>query len=154
MSGRRGRPIQNGANFGVIDWPGAPDPWQARAVEILTARDAADLFEPHFADAAGERLVTAFLRTDGRLLALDALDEDEGAVTLPMRAIIGRALALDAAALVIAHNHPSGDSTPSAEDVLLTRRFATVCDALGIALHDHLIFAGGTCESFRRLGLL
>ena len=34
--------------------------WQARGVEILTARDAADLFEPHFADAAGERLATAF----------------------------------------------------------------------------------------------
>lgn len=129
-------------------------PWQARRVEILTARDAADLFEPHFADAVAERLVTAFLAADGRLLALETLDEDEGAVTLPMRAIVARALALDAAALVIAHNHPSGDSTPSAEDVRLTRRFAMVCEALGIVLHDHLIFAGGMCESFRRLGLI
>jgi DNA repair protein RadC len=129
-------------------------PWQARGVEILTARDAADLFEPHFADAAGERLVTAFLAADGCLLALDARDEDEAAVTLPMRAIVARALALDATGLVIAHNHPSGDPSPSAEDVRLTRRFAMVCDALGIVLHDHLIFAGGKCESFRRLGLL
>lgn len=123
-------------------------------MEILTARDAADLFEPHFADAAGERLVTAFLAADGRLLALDTLDEGEGAVTLPMRALVARVLALDASGLVIAHNHPSGDSTPSAEDIRHTRRFATVCDTLGIVLHDHLIFAGGKCESFRRLGLL
>lgn len=121
---------------------------------ILTARDAAELFEPHFADAVGERLVVAFLAADGRLLALDSLDEDEGTVTLPMRALVARALALDATGLVIAHNHPSGDPTPSAEDVRLTRRFATACDALGIALHDHLIFAGGRCESFRHLGLL
>lgn len=123
-------------------------------MEILTARDAADLFEPHFADAVGERLATAFLAADGRLLALDALDEGESAVILPMRALVARALALDATGLVIAHNHPSGDSTPSAEDIRLTRRFAMVCDALGIVLHDHLIFAGGTCEGFRRLGLL
>ncbi len=121
---------------------------------ILTARDAADLFEPHFADAAGERLVTAYLAADGRLLALDSLDEEGSAVTLPMRALVARALALDAAGLVIAHNHPSGDPSPSAEDVKLTRRFAMACDALGLALHDHLIFAGGQCESFRRLGLL
>ena len=52
-------------------------------------------------------------RRDGRLLALDSLDEDEAAVRLPMRALVARALALDAAALVIAHNHPSGD--PNAE---------------------------------------
>ena len=123
-------------------------------MEILTARDAADLFEPHFADSAGERLIIAFLAADGRLLALDSLEEDGDAVTLPMRALIARALALDAAGLVIAHNHPSGDPAPSAEDVRLTRRFATVCDALGIMLHDHLIFAGGRCGSFRQLGLL
>lgn len=123
-------------------------------MEILTARDAADLFEPQFADAAGERLVAAFLAADGRLLALDSLDEDTGAVTLPMRALVARALTLDATALVIAHNHPSGDPAPSTEDVRLTRRFAMVCDALGLILHDHLIFAGGRCESFRNLGLL
>jgi DNA repair protein RadC len=123
-------------------------------VEILTARDAADLIEPHFADAPGERLVAAFLAADGRLLALDSLDEEGRTVTLPMRALVARALALDAAGLVIAHNHPSGDPSPSAEDVRLTRRFATVCDALGLVLHDHLIFAAGRCESFRERGLI
>ena len=123
-------------------------------MDILTARDAADLFETHFTDAAGERLVAAYLAADGRLLAVDSLDEDANAVTLPMRALVARALALDATGLVIAHNHPSGDPTPSAEDVRLTRRFAMVCDALGIVLHDHLIFAGGRCESFRRLALI
>lgn len=123
-------------------------------MDILTARDAADLFEPQFADASGERLVAAFLAADGRLLAIESMDEDEAAVTLPMRALVARALGLDAAALVIAHNHPSGDPNPSSEDVRLTRRFAMVCDALGLILHDHLIFAAGRCESFRRLGLL
>lgn len=123
-------------------------------MDILTARDAADLVGPHFADAVEERLIAAFLAADGRLLALDSLDEDQAAVTLPMRALIARALALNATGLVIAHNHPSGDPSPSAEDIRLTRRFATVCDALGIVLHDHLILAGGRCESFRHLGLI
>lgn len=121
---------------------------------ILTARDAADLVEPHFADATGERLIAVLLGRDGRLLALDSLDEEGSAVTLPMRALVARALALDAAGLVIAHNHPSGDPSPSDQDIRLTRRFAMVCDALGLTLHDHLIFAGGRCESFRQLGLL
>lgn len=121
---------------------------------ILTARDAADLVEPHFADMAGERLIVVFLAADGRLLALDSLEEGDSAVTLPMRALVARALALDAAGLVIAHNHPSGDPTPSEEDLRLTGRFAMVCDALSITLHDHLIFAAGRCESFRNLGLL
>jgi len=139
-----------------MKWRGrrGPLPWQARHMAILTARDAADLFEPHFEDVVGERLVAVFLAADGRLLALDSLDEDESAVTLPMRALVARALALDAAGLVIAHNHPSGDPGPSVQDVRLTRRFAMVCDALGLVLHDHLIFAGGRCESFRHLGLL
>jgi DNA repair protein RadC len=94
-------------------------------VEILSARDAADVIESHFADAAGKRLVAAFLAADNRLVALDSLDVAGGAVTLPIRALVVRAIALDAARLVKAHNHPSGDSRTSAEYVRFTRRFAT-----------------------------
>ena len=54
----------------------------------------------------------------------------------------------------IAHNHPSGDPSPSRADIEATRRLAEAAAALGIRLHDHLIFAGGDCRSFRALGLL
>lgn len=54
----------------------------------------------------------------------------------------------------LVHNHPSGDPTPSAADCRVTARLAEVAGALDIALHDHLVFAGGDCRSFRALGLL
>ena len=54
----------------------------------------------------------------------------------------------------MAHNHPSGDPRPSRADIQATRRLAETADALDIRLHDHLIFAGTDCRSFRELGLL
>lgn len=121
---------------------------------ILTARAAADRLEPHFAGLARERLVIVFLAGDDSWAALDRHDGASASVGLPFRAIVARALELDAAGVVIAHNHLSGDPGPSASDVRLTRRLALVLDALGILLHDHLIYADGEWESFRRLGLL
>jgi DNA repair protein RadC len=123
-------------------------------VPILTARDAADLMAPRLAEAPGERLAIAYLGVTGRLIALDLHSEGRESVALPIRAIVGRALALDARGLVIAHNHPSGDPGPSAADIAATRRLAHACEPLDIRLHDHLIFASGECTSFRLEGLL
>lgn len=53
-------------------------------------------------------------------------------------------IAMGAAAFVLAHNHPSGDPTPSADDVAMTRRLMLACDAVGIALLDHVVIAGPT----------
>lgn len=122
---------------------------------IVSARDAADLLAPLFADAGGEKLAVLHLDRERRLLAVDAwpvAEADE--IVLPMRAIFAAALAHDAAGLIIAHNHPSGDPRPSRADKAATRRLAQTADALGIVLHDHLIFAGGECASLRQLGLL
>lgn len=121
---------------------------------LLTARDAADLIAPRFAGAAGELLAVAYLDATGRLLALD-VDTGEGeSALLPIRAIVGRALALDARGLVVAHNHPSGDASPSVADITVTRRLALTCASIDIRLYDHLIFAGPDCTSFRLEGLL
>ena len=122
---------------------------------IVTARDAADLLAPLFADAEGERLAVLHLDRERRVLAVDAhpvAQADE--IVLPMRAIFAAALRHDAAGMVIAHNHPSGDPRPSRADKAATRRLAETAAALGITLHDHLIFARGECRSFRQLGLL
>jgi DNA repair protein RadC len=64
------------------------------------------------------------------------------------------ALVFDAAAVVMAHNHPSGDATPSAADRSMTKRLARMLDALGICLFDHLVITGDVVTSFRALGLL
>jgi len=71
-----------------------------------------------------------------------------------MRRIAADALRLGAHVIVVAHNHPSGDPTPSAEDCRATARLAEVAETLGIALCDHLVFAQGNWRSFRALGLL
>jgi len=121
---------------------------------ILTARDAAELLAPLFADRAGEALAVVYLDARHEPIARETREAAGAAIALPLREIFWAALGHGAVGLVIAHNHPSGDPAPSAADVRLTRRFAMACDVLGLALHDHLIFAGGQCESFRRLGLL
>jgi DNA repair protein RadC len=122
---------------------------------VATARAAADLLAPRFAGVEGEKL--AVLHLDDGQCALGIEDYDAagpGAVDLPLRAIFKNALALDATGLVIAHNHPSGNPAPSEADIQATRRLAATAEALGIRLHDHLIFASGDCVSFRALGLL
>ena len=122
---------------------------------IVSARDAADLLAPLFADAGGEKLAVLHLDRERRLLAIDAWPVSEAdEIVLPMRAIFTAALGHDAAGLIIAHNHPSGDPRPSRADKAATRRLAQTAEALDIVLHDHLIFAGGECTSLRQLGLL
>jgi DNA repair protein RadC len=122
---------------------------------IGTARDAADLLAPSFAGAAGEKLVILHLDEERRLIALDELPMDSpDSVALPVRAIVDSALRFGSRGLVVAHNHPSGDAEPSRADIEATRRLAETASNLAILLHDHLIFAGGNCRSFRELGLL
>jgi DNA repair protein RadC len=70
------------------------------------------------------------------------------------REVFSPAIAHSAAAVVAAHNHPSGDPTPSAEDRDVTRRLARCGELLGIPLADHVVVAEGGYFSFRERGLL
>lgn len=70
------------------------------------------------------------------------------------REIVKRALELGAGALVLAHNHPSGDPTPSKEDIAMTRAVVDACRSLGIVVHDHVIIGRDGVASFKNLGLL
>jgi DNA repair protein RadC len=124
-------------------------------VAIVTAQDAAELLAPLFVDRTGELLAVLHLDAAQCLIALEERSGPGAAtVDLPMRDIFRAALGHNAFGLVIAHNHPSGDPRPSRADVAATRRLAEAAASLGIRLHDHLIFAGGACRSFREMGLL
>lgn len=68
------------------------------------------------------------------------------------REIMKAAILLDACAIIIAHNHPSGDPFPSESDIAMTRQIKAGCDAIGIALHDHIICGAGDEYSFRANG--
>ncbi len=70
------------------------------------------------------------------------------------REVVKRALHLNASALILVHNHPSGDPTPSQADIDMTLQIETAAGALGITLHDHIVI-GKSCEvSFRSQGLI
>jgi len=70
------------------------------------------------------------------------------------REVVKRALELGASAIILVHNHPSGDVTPSRSDIEMTREVSEAAGKLGIQVHDHLIIGRGEHASFRSLGLL
>ena len=70
------------------------------------------------------------------------------------REVIKRALALQASAIILVHNHPSGDPTPSRDDIDMTRNIVDAGKKLGIAVHDHIVVGKKGIASFKTLGLL
>jgi len=70
------------------------------------------------------------------------------------REVVKRALELQASALILVHNHPSGDPTPSKADIAVTRDIVKAAAPLGVTVHDHLIIGRGRHTSLRDLGLL
>jgi len=112
------------------------------------------LFAP-LRDLTTETAMFAYLDPKWRLLGLrTAPSTCADMVEVPIRTIVGDALAFDAAGVVMAHNHPSGNPTPSGEDRALTRRLARALDGVAVRLVDHLVLAGSQTTSFRRIGLL
>ncbi len=111
-----------------------------------------------FAALAEERLEVAafaYLGEDRRLLGMrHSRSRASHAHHLPIRDVAADALAFGAQAVVMAHNHPSGDPTPSRADREATQRLAHALEPLGVRLIDHLVIAGEHVTSFRALGLL
>jgi DNA repair protein RadC len=70
------------------------------------------------------------------------------------REVVKRALELSATALILVHNHPSGDPTPSAADVTMTKEIASIAQSLGIALHDHIIVGRDGHASLKGMKLI
>ena len=118
-----------------------------------------------------QRALEAYLRTmmtrrtteQVRILYLDGRNRliaehtQEGTVDMaPVypREVIRRALEAGASNLILVHNHPSGDPTPTGADITVTRAIADAARIFGISVHDHLILADGPIYSMREAGLL
>ncbi|WP_240048342.1 RadC family protein [Crenalkalicoccus roseus] len=102
-----------------------------------------------------EQFRVLFLDPKNRLIADEA--QARGTVNhTPVypREVVKRALELHATALIMVHNHPSGDPTPSRADIEMTREVKEAAAVLSIVLHDHVIIGNGRWLSFRREGLL
>jgi len=102
-----------------------------------------------------EQFRVLFLDNRNHLLADEA--QQRGTVNhTPVypREVAKRALELHATALILVHNHPSGDPTPSRDDIAMTLQIKAAATALSIVLHDHIVVGNGRWLSFRKEGLL
>lgn len=125
------------------------------SLRIGDSEEAAALFAVTFRHQGVEELRIAHLDSDRRLIAL--CTHSGGSphhIALPLQEIAREALVLQSHGLLMAHNHPSGDPTPSRSDIIATRALAEVADRLNIRLYDHLIFAPDRWSSLLALGLL
>ena len=131
---------------------------RAEAAKAPILDNSQVLIDYLFADLAHlpvERLRVLFLNAKNRLLRDEVMSEGSVKETpIYPREIIRRALELGATALILAHNHPSGDPTPSRGDIEGTRRLAAVASGLDIIVHDHVVVARSGWSSFRSLGLI
>lgn len=102
-----------------------------------------------------EQFRVLFLDRKNQLIADEVLGHGtvDHAPVYP-REIARRALELQASSLILVHNHPSGDTTPSRADIDMTREIINVLDPLEITVHDHLIAGTGGVTSFRTGGLI
>jgi DNA repair protein RadC len=102
-----------------------------------------------------EQFRVLFLDRKTRLI----LDEVMGKGTVDRapvypREVIKRALELEASAIILTHNHPSGDPTPSQSDIDMTNQIITAAQSINISVHDHLIIGRNDTASFKSLGLM
>lgn len=122
----------------------------------ITSPDAAaEVLEPLVRGSDRERCVAALVDTKHRLLrtvtvSVGSLDH----TFMSPREVLRDALLANAAAVVLAHNHPSGDPEPSRDDELITRRLVRACEVVGVDLLDHLVIGGSRWVSLARRGLL
>lgn len=103
----------------------------------------------------GEQFRILFLDKKNTLIA-DEVQQTGTVDHTPVypREVVKRALELDASALIVVHNHPSGDPSPSDDDIAMTREIQEAGDRLGIVLQDHLIIGRKGHTSFKSMGLL
>lgn len=102
-----------------------------------------------------EQFRVLFLDRKNRLIADEVLGHGtvDRAPVYP-REVIKRALDLDSTALILAHNHPSGDPTPSQSDIQMTQQIIEAAKSIGVSVHDHLIIGRNNIASFKTLGLM
>jgi DNA repair protein RadC len=120
---------------------------------ITNSSAAADLFRRYIGDVDREHFVIAMLTVRHRLIGLHTVSI--GCLTSSLvhpREVMKSAIVSSAGALVLAHNHPSGDPEPSAEDIALTRRLVSCGTLLGIEILDHIVIGNPGHVSLKERG--
>jgi DNA repair protein RadC len=127
----------------------------AENLHVRCPRDAVAALTPRLAREEVEVFVLIALNVQHRMIALQEITRGIGTGSLVhSREVFRVAIALGAVAIVIAHNHPSGDPTPSVEDRAVTDALVAAGRILQIPVHDHIIVGAGCYTSFAEAGLL
>ena len=122
---------------------------------LESSSQAADYLSLRMRDLPREEFAGVFLDTRHRVLRFEVLFTGTiNAAAVHPREVVKRALSLNAAALIIAHNHPSGVTEPSQADIALTHRLRDALALVDVRLLDHLIVGEGVCCSLRDQGLI
>jgi DNA repair protein RadC len=122
---------------------------------INSSKELFDYLTHTLRDKNREFFMAVFLDAKNRVLAAEPLFK--GTLTASAvypREVIRAALDNRAAALIFAHNHPSGDPEPSEEDILITRKLVSACKMMGITVHEHLIIGNNGYFSFADKGYI
>lgn len=118
-------------------------------------RDVSNLLMPDLRYQKKEHLKSLLLDTKNRVLAIRTVSiGDLSSSIVHPREVYKDAVIASAAAIIVAHNHPSGDPTPSAEDVAVTKRLIQSGEIMGIDLLDHIVLGDGTFVSLKERGLI
>ena len=139
--------------------------WKCREVDAVPPgfkreriRSPEDIFRYYhflFDDASQEMFYVFLLNAQNRVIAVNlATMGTLNASLVHPREVFRNVLAVPTAAIIVAHNHPSGEAEPSSEDIDITGQLVAAGKVLGIPVHDHIIFAGGRYTSFAERGLL
>ena len=126
-----------------------------RAVQISTPEDLFENYCPLFKDKLRERFVVFWLSSSNKVIGFEIVAEGilNGSL-VHSRELFRGAIVATAASIIIAHNHPSENAEPSTEDIQITRQIVETGKVVGIPVHDHIIFAGGSFTSFAERGLI
>ncbi|HIJ55529.1 MAG TPA: DNA repair protein RadC [Deltaproteobacteria bacterium] len=122
---------------------------------IHNSRDLINYLNSYIRDRNRESFVMILLDAKNRVLATQTLSEGTlTASSVYPREVVRTALEHHAASVIFAHNHPSGDTKPSHEDISITRQLVFACKVMGIQVHEHLIIGGDGYFSFADEGRL
>jgi DNA repair protein RadC len=126
-----------------------------RSVVIRSPADVFENYQSLFKDQVRERFVVFWLNSANKVIGFEIISEGilNSSLTHPREVFRGSIVAT-AATIILAHNHPSGNTEPSAEDIAITKQIVESGKIIGIPVHDHVIFADQSYTSMAERSLI
>jgi len=122
---------------------------------IRSSDEVLDYLQHNLRDKNREVFLVIYLNGRNQILKLEELFKGTLSTSAVYpREVVKRALDNNAAAIVLVHNHPSGNSTPSQDDLAITKKLKEATQSIDVSVHDHLIIAGNDVYSFADHGIL